>query len=76
MQFNPPDSHFIQFLQDELAVSAAEITMALKYRELDHDPLAIILWQYGFISLEQLAKIFDWLDNRFQPSLAAAHVAY
>ncbi|MBE9032311.1 DUF2949 domain-containing protein [filamentous cyanobacterium LEGE 11480] len=56
-------SKFIQFLTDELAVSMSSIDFAVRHRENSCDPLPMILWQYGLISLEQLDRIFDWLET-------------
>jgi Protein of unknown function (DUF2949) len=56
-------SKFVQFLTDDLAVSANSIDFALRHREHACDPLPMILWQYGLISLEQLDLIFDWLER-------------
>ena len=52
----------IQFLQDDLAMSASAIDFALK-RSGDFEPLPMILWQYGLVSLEELEQIFDWLES-------------
>jgi hypothetical protein len=56
-------SRFIQFLTDELSISTSSIDFAVRHRENSCDPLPMILWQYGFISLEQLDRIFDWLET-------------
>ncbi|MEB3232475.1 MAG: DUF2949 domain-containing protein [Leptolyngbyaceae bacterium] len=51
---------FIRFLQRELGISTRAIAIALRHR--DHDTqLPIILWQYGFVTIEQLDQIFSWL---------------
>lgn len=55
-------SDLIQFLQNDLAMSASAIDFALK-RSGDFEPLPMILWQYGLVSLEQLDRIYDWLDS-------------
>jgi hypothetical protein len=55
-------SRFIQFLQDDLALSASSISIALRHRERDPGPLAMILWQYGLVTIDQLDRIFDWLE--------------
>ncbi|MEO1095626.1 MAG: DUF2949 domain-containing protein [Cyanobacteria bacterium J06638_28] len=52
----------IRFLQDDLAVSQDSINMALRHCEQDPGPLPMVLWQYGLINLEQLEKIYDWLE--------------
>lgn len=56
-------SRFIRFLQEELSLSSASIAMALRQREQDPGPLPMILWQYGLITLDQLDRIFDWLET-------------
>lgn len=57
-------TRFIRFLQEELALPSASIGIALRYREKDPTgPLPMILWQYGLVTLEQLDRIFDWLET-------------
>ncbi len=57
------NSQLLSFLQEQLAISAPSIAIALRYHDQNHGPLPMILWQYGLISLEQLEQIFDWLDQ-------------
>ncbi|MGK7925259.1 MAG: DUF2949 domain-containing protein [Spirulina sp.] len=66
MEYNstPAFAEFSQFLHDDLAISDEELSIALQNRKCASDPLPMILWQYGLISLEQLQGIFDWLDAR------------
>lgn len=63
-------SRFVRFLQDELAISASSIAFAERVcitnvpnSERDFSPLPMILWQYGLVTLEQLDRIFDWLET-------------
>lgn len=56
-------SRFIRFLQEDLSISAASIAIALRHREQDPGPLPMILWQYGLVTLDQLERIFDWLET-------------
>lgn len=56
-------SRLISFLQEDLAISTASISVALRHREQDPGPLPMILWQYGLITLEQLEKIYDWMET-------------
>lgn len=56
-------TRLLRFLQDELAISAALIAIALRHSEQDPGPLPMILWQYGLVTLEQLDQIYDWLEN-------------
>ncbi|MCM1984793.1 DUF2949 domain-containing protein [Lyngbya confervoides] len=53
----------LQFLTTHLQVSHASISLALKHREQDPGPLPIVLWNYGFLTLDQLSQIYDWLET-------------
>ncbi len=66
MESDRSHTQFINFLQDELAISDAELAVALRHREQDAGPLHMILWQYGLVTLEQLQLIFDWLECSIQ----------
>jgi hypothetical protein len=54
---------FIKFLQEDLAISPSSIAIAQRHREHDPGPLHIILWQYGLVTLEDLDRIYDWLET-------------
>jgi len=56
------DAGLIQFLQDDLAISQDSINVALRHCEQDPGPLPMVLWQYGLITLEQLERIYDWME--------------
>lgn len=52
----------IGFLQEDLAISASSLEIALKQVENNPGPLPMILWQYGFVTIEQLDRIYDWIE--------------
>ncbi len=54
---------FVHFLQEELSIAPDSITIALRHSQQDPGPLPMILWQYGLITLDQLDRIFDWLET-------------
>ncbi|ASC73853.1 hypothetical protein XM38_048270 [Halomicronema hongdechloris C2206] len=56
-------SGLIQFLQEELSISSSSIQVALRHCEQDPGPLPMVLWQYGLITLEQLEKVYDWMET-------------
>ncbi|MBW4604212.1 MAG: DUF2949 domain-containing protein [Calothrix sp. FI2-JRJ7] len=56
-------SGLIDFLQEDLAISSASIAVALRRSQQDPGPLPMILWQYGLITLDQLERIYDWLET-------------
>lgn len=51
----------IDFLQKNLAISSTEIALTQRQGE-EQNLLPMILWQYGFLTLEQLEHVFDWLE--------------
>ena len=56
-------SQLIHFLQQELALSAEEIKLAVRNPDVAPSQLPMILRQYGLISIRQLEQIFDWLET-------------
>jgi hypothetical protein len=56
-------SRFVHFLKDELALPNDSIAIAQRYSEQNTGPLPMILWQYGLVTLDQLDRIFDWLES-------------
>ncbi|MBF2029749.1 MAG: DUF2949 domain-containing protein [Oscillatoriales cyanobacterium C42_A2020_001] len=61
-QGEPVNARLIQFLKDELAISDTAIAIALRHGDSTANQLPIVLWQYGLITLEDLDRIFDWLE--------------
>ncbi|HEY9617996.1 MAG TPA: DUF2949 domain-containing protein [Microcoleaceae cyanobacterium] len=57
------DARLIQFLQEELAIPEAAIAVAQRHRDITPNLLPIILWQYGLVTLDDLNRIFDWLES-------------
>lgn len=51
------------FLQDDLAIPSASIDLAVRQGEQIPNQLPMLLWQYGLVTLEQLDRIFDWLET-------------
>lgn len=56
-------NRFIRFLKEELALSTDSIAIAERQYERSPSPLPMILWQYGLVTLEQLDRIFDWMES-------------
>lgn len=54
---------FIHFLQNDLAISAAELNVALRRQDPSLGQLHMVLWQHGLISLNQLNSAFEWLER-------------
>lgn len=56
-------SKFVRFLKDDLALSNDSIAIAQRHFEQNPSSFPMILWQYGLVTLDQLDRIFDWLES-------------
>ena len=55
--------NFVQFLHDDLAMSKDALAIVQKTVERNVEPVPMILWQYGLVTLEELDRIYDWLET-------------
>lgn len=51
------------FLQEELALSQDSVAIAERSVKQNYGSLPIVLLQYGLINLNELDRIYDWLDK-------------
>lgn len=56
-------AQLIQFLREDLSIPADSISLALRQGEDAPHLLPTILWQYGLVTIEQLDRIFDWIET-------------
>ncbi len=56
-------TRFIEFLQEEIDLPANSIAMAQRSVEQNFSLMPMALWQYGLVTLEQLDKIYEWLEK-------------
>ncbi|MDX2098666.1 MAG: DUF2949 domain-containing protein [Leptolyngbyaceae cyanobacterium bins.59] len=54
----------IQFLEKDLEIPQDSISLAIQHSEQVPTLIPMVLWQYGLITLAQLERVFDWLENR------------
>lgn len=69
MELSKKDIQLIHFLQEKLTISASSIAIALRRRQQNSEPLPMILWQYGLVSLQQLERILDWQETNRAESI-------
>lgn len=55
-------TQFMDYLHRDLNVSEEAIDVASRQSVFSLNQFPIVLWQLGFVSLEQLDNIFDWLE--------------
>ena len=59
-----PAPLLLQVLRQQIGLSDHALELGLKQSPLEQAPLPVVLWRYGLISLEQLAQVLDWQDQR------------
>ncbi len=64
MMPHPNLPQLIRFLKREFLLSPDQIQVGLKQSQRNQGPLVMVLWQYGFITLEQLDQAQQWLLQR------------
>ena len=55
-------ARFIQFLKEEMALPTDSIAVLQRNVDQHHGPIPMILWKYGLVTLEELDRIYDWLE--------------
>ena len=60
---SPLAAKFIDYIQKEMNVSDEAIEVARRQTVFSLNQFPIVLWQLGFVSLEQLDSLFDWLEQ-------------
>jgi hypothetical protein len=53
----------LEFLQGNLALSANSIDLGLRQSKDAPNLLPMVLYQYGFVTTQELGQIFDWLET-------------
>ena len=52
----------INFLRTDLDISTDAIALAKRNHNIEPNILPIVLWQYGFLNIGQLERVFEWLE--------------
>ena len=52
----------INFLRSDLDISVDAISLAKRTQNIETNTLPIVLWQYGFLNVRQLDRVFEWLE--------------
>jgi len=60
---------FLKFLQDELTLPSGSIEFGFRHAQATPNLVPMVLYQYGFVTTQELGQIFDWLENAFSDSL-------
>jgi hypothetical protein len=59
----PPAAALILFLRNQLGLSDSALELGIRQSQQEQAPLAVVLWRYGLISLEQYIQLLDWQES-------------
>ena len=59
-----PASELVRYLRQDLGLSENALSLGLKQAQLEQAPLAVVLWRFGLISLEQFGQVLSWQENQ------------
>lgn len=57
------DRQFCQFAEQQHILQPKQLALALKLQQQQRGPLALILWQLGFVSLQHLAQFWERMPS-------------
>ena len=60
----PPPQALLRYLRSQLGLSESALALGIRQSQLEQAPLAVVLWRFGLISLEQYIQLLDWQDGR------------
>ena len=60
----PPFKALVDFLQTDCNLSQDAIAIAFRSPVLSSNQVPIALWQLGLISLDDVSRIFDWMETQ------------
>lgn len=58
----PPPAALLSHLRHQVGLSERALELGLKQAAQEQAPLAVVLWRYGLISLDQLDGLLSWQD--------------
>jgi hypothetical protein len=59
----PPSSAMLLYLRHQLGLSESALDLGIRQSQLEQAPLAVVLWRFGLISLNQYTQLLDWQDR-------------
>ena len=52
----------VRYLRSQLGLSESALALGIRQAQLEQAPLAVVLWRFGLISLQQLELVLQWQD--------------
>ena len=68
---SPRFAALVEFIQYDCHLSQEAIAIAFRRPLLSCNQVPIALWQLGLITLDDVSRIFDWLETQEDPNAIA-----
>ncbi|MFM7362753.1 MAG: DUF2949 domain-containing protein [Cyanobium sp.] len=59
----PPPEALLRYLRSTIGLGDSALALGLRQSQQEQAPLAVVLWRFGLISLEQLDAVLAWQDQ-------------
>ncbi|MFM7732995.1 MAG: DUF2949 domain-containing protein [Cyanobium sp.] len=59
----PPSEALLRYLRSTIGLGDSALALGLRQSQQEQAPLAVVLWRFGLISLEQLDAVLAWQDQ-------------
>ena len=60
---NYSNRKIISFLIDEIGLEKSSIELGISLSDKNNEPLPILLWSYGILTIEELDELYTFLFN-------------
>ena len=58
----PPPQALLRYLRSQLGLSESALALGIRQAQLEQAPLAVVLWRFGLINLQQFELLLQWQD--------------
>jgi hypothetical protein len=59
-----PSSALQRFLRSQIGLSESALALGIRQAQLEQAPLAVVLWRFGLINLQQFEQLLQWQDSQ------------
>lgn len=59
-----PSPSLQRFLRSQIGLSESALALGIRQAQLEQAPLAVVLWRFGLINLQQFEQLLQWQDSQ------------
>jgi hypothetical protein len=59
-----PSPALQRFLRSQIGLSESALALGIRQAQLEQAPLAVVLWRFGLINLQQFEQLLQWQDSQ------------